>query len=132
MVTFANAFKRTDHPDRVKGVGDGARVFDHLRDIGAHGDAVTGIQPVLFLDNGESGLNVQAGEGVQRVAVGDEVCALLAGGGYAEYALAPAGSVLPVPDGFSMAQAASQLSSKPAFLALIRTCVVWITSPPAK
>jgi putative PIG3 family NAD(P)H quinone oxidoreductase len=47
------------------------------------------------------------GEGVDRWQVGDRVCALLAGGGYAEYVVAPAGSVLPVPSGFSFEQAAA-------------------------
>ncbi len=39
-------------------------------------------------------------------AVGDPVCALLAGGGYAEYAAAPIPQCLPVPDSLSMAEAA--------------------------
>lgn len=38
---------------------------------------------------------------------GDRVCALLAGGGYAEYCVAPAGQCLPVPDGISLQQAAA-------------------------
>jgi NADPH2:quinone reductase len=38
--------------------------------------------------------------------IGDPVCALVAGGGYAEYCLAPAPQCLPVPDGFSMIEAA--------------------------
>lgn len=38
---------------------------------------------------------------------GDKVCALLAGGGYAEYAVAPAGQCLPVPDNLDMAEAAA-------------------------
>lgn len=38
---------------------------------------------------------------------GDKVCALLAGGGYAEYAVAPAGQCLPVPDNLDMVQAAA-------------------------
>lgn len=38
--------------------------------------------------------------------LGDAVCALLPGGGYAEYAIAEAGHCLPVPTGFSMAEAA--------------------------
>lgn len=46
------------------------------------------------------------GEGVDDWRVGDKVCALLAGGGYAEYAVAPAGQVLPIPKGLSMAEAA--------------------------
>jgi NADPH2:quinone reductase len=39
--------------------------------------------------------------------VGDAVCALLAGGGYAEYCLAPVGQVLPIPRGLSFAEAAA-------------------------
>jgi len=46
------------------------------------------------------------GEGVAGLAVGDAVCALLAGGGYAEWATAPAPQVLPVPAGLSMVEAA--------------------------
>lgn len=38
--------------------------------------------------------------------VGDKVCALTAGGGYAEYCVAPAGHCLPIPDGWSMVEAA--------------------------
>lgn len=39
--------------------------------------------------------------------VGDRVCALLAGGGYAEYAVVPGGQCLPVPHGLNMVQAAA-------------------------
>src|ERR1700678_2388931 len=42
-----------------------------------------------------------------RWQVGDAVCALLAGGGYAEYCVAPQGQVLPIPDGVSVEDAAS-------------------------
>lgn len=47
------------------------------------------------------------GDGVDRWQIGDRVCALLAGGGYAEYTVAPEGSVLPIPSGFSFEQAAA-------------------------
>ncbi|WP_308911719.1 NAD(P)H-quinone oxidoreductase [Pseudokordiimonas caeni] len=47
------------------------------------------------------------GEGVTGFKEGDAVCALISGGGYAEYAVAPAGSVLPVPAGLAMAEAAA-------------------------
>lgn len=47
------------------------------------------------------------GEDVTRWKVGDEVCALLAGGGYAEYALAQEGSALPIPKGLSLIEAAA-------------------------
>ncbi|HRK64161.1 MAG TPA: NAD(P)H-quinone oxidoreductase, partial [Terricaulis sp.] len=47
------------------------------------------------------------GPGVSRWREGDEVCALLAGGGYATYAIAHEGSVLPVPKGVSLIEAAA-------------------------
>ena len=46
-----------------------------------------------------SGTIAQVGADVTGWAVGDRVCALLAGGGYAERVAVPAGQVLPVPDG---------------------------------
>jgi putative PIG3 family NAD(P)H quinone oxidoreductase len=45
------------------------------------------------------------GPGVTEAAVGDPVCALAPGGGYAEYCAVPAGHALPVPDGMSMTEA---------------------------
>ncbi len=42
-----------------------------------------------------------------EVKAGDKVCALLGGGGYSEYVTAPAGMVIPVPEGLSMIEAAS-------------------------
>jgi NADPH2:quinone reductase len=47
------------------------------------------------------------GEGVERWREGDRVTALLAGGGYAEYALADARHVLPIPSGLDFAHAAA-------------------------
>ncbi len=54
-----------------------------------------------------SGTIAALGDGVTGWQVGDKVCALLGGGGYAEYATAPAGQVLPVPEGLDMVQAAA-------------------------
>ena len=54
-----------------------------------------------------SGTIAALGPDVTGWQVGDKVCALLGGGGYAEYATAPAGQVLPVPDGLDMVQAAA-------------------------
>jgi putative PIG3 family NAD(P)H quinone oxidoreductase len=54
-----------------------------------------------------SGLIAAAGQGVTGWQAGDEVCALLSGGGYAERVAVPAGQVLPVPDGLTVAQAAA-------------------------
>ncbi|MEE2691819.1 MAG: NAD(P)H-quinone oxidoreductase [Pseudomonadota bacterium] len=50
---------------------------------------------------------VAVGPDVLADKVGDKVCALLPGGGYAEYATVHEGSCLPIPRGFSMAEAAS-------------------------
>jgi NADPH2:quinone reductase len=47
------------------------------------------------------------GQGVDEWRKGDRVCALTNGGGYAEFATAPAGQVLPVPAGLSLLQAAA-------------------------
>ncbi|MEU7177003.1 MULTISPECIES: NAD(P)H-quinone oxidoreductase [Streptomyces] len=54
-----------------------------------------------------SGRIAALGPGVHGWAVGDEVCALLAGGGYAEKVAVPAGQVLPLPDGVSVQDAAA-------------------------
>lgn len=53
-----------------------------------------------------SGVVVAIGPGVSGLALGDAVCALLPGGGYAEYVATPAAHCLPVPAGLSMKQAA--------------------------
>jgi putative PIG3 family NAD(P)H quinone oxidoreductase len=50
---------------------------------------------------------VALGEGVTNFALGDAVCALLAGGGYAEYAAVPALQCLRVPKGMGMVEAAA-------------------------
>jgi putative PIG3 family NAD(P)H quinone oxidoreductase len=54
-----------------------------------------------------SGLIAAAGQGVTDWQAGDQVCALLSGGGYAERVAVPADQVLPVPDGLTVAQAAA-------------------------
>lgn len=46
------------------------------------------------------------GAGVTDLSIGDKVCALLPGGGYAEHVCTPAAHCLPVPDGLSLKQAA--------------------------
>ncbi|MFH8787300.1 NAD(P)H-quinone oxidoreductase [Streptomyces roseoverticillatus] len=53
-----------------------------------------------------SGRIAALGPGVSGWAVGDEVCALLAGGGYAQKVCVPAGQLLPVPDGMDLVTAA--------------------------
>lgn len=49
---------------------------------------------------------VAMGEGAQGFEIGDEVCALLPGGGYAEYVATPAAHCLPVPDRMGLREAA--------------------------
>ncbi len=54
-----------------------------------------------------SGTVAALGDGVEGWAVGDEVCALLAGGGYAEQVVVPVGQLMPVPDGIDLVTAAA-------------------------
>lgn len=53
-----------------------------------------------------SGTVAALGEGVTTWAVGDRVCALLAGGGYAGLVAVPEGQVMPIPDGIDLVTAA--------------------------
>ncbi|WP_331346502.1 NAD(P)H-quinone oxidoreductase [Cellvibrio sp. UBA7661] len=61
--------------------------------------------PILGLE--VAGEVVACGTDVKKWQVGDRVCALVNGGGYAEYVSAPAGQCLPIPDQFSYVQAAA-------------------------
>lgn len=54
-----------------------------------------------------AGTVVDAGAGTGRFAAGDEVCALVAGGAYAEYCVVPEPQALPVPQGFDLLHAAA-------------------------
>jgi len=53
-----------------------------------------------------SGTVVSLGPAVEGLAIGDKVCALVNGGGYAEYCTAPQGSCLPIPKGLALSEAA--------------------------
>lgn len=53
-----------------------------------------------------AGVVVALGDGVSGVEIGDALCALVAGGGYAEYCIAPVGQALPIPGGLSLVEAA--------------------------
>src|SRR3954471_6191758 len=63
-----------------------------------------------------SGRVIAVGEGVAGWSVGDEACALLSGGGYAEQVAVPAGQLLPVPHGVGLVEAAALPEV---------TCTVW-------
>src|ERR1700744_1891001 len=54
-----------------------------------------------------AGVISKVGEDVTRWKVGDRVCALVIGGGYAEYCSVPAGQCLPIPDDLTLIEAAS-------------------------
>ena len=75
-----------------------------------------GASPLLGLEC--SGRIVEVGPGVDGWATGDEVCALLAGGGYAERVVVPAGQLLPRPDGVGLVEAAGLPEA---------VCTVWST-----
>ena len=64
-----------------------------------------GASPLIGLE--VSGEIVALGDGVTSWRVGDRVCALTNGGGYAQFAVAPEGQVLPIPAGLSLEQAAA-------------------------
>jgi NADPH2:quinone reductase len=63
-----------------------------------------GASPILGLE--VAGRIAAIGEQVTQCQVGDDVCALVPGGGYAEYCVAPARHALPIPSGLSLAEAA--------------------------
>ncbi len=77
---------------------------DVLQRAGAY-PPPAGASPHLGLE--VSGTVAAVGEGVTNWRVGDEVCALTPGGGYAEFCVADARHCLPVPAGLSMLQAAA-------------------------
>lgn len=64
-----------------------------------------GASPILGLEC--AGEVIAVGEGVSSLSQGDRVCALLAGGGYAEQVVVPAGQARRIPGGLSAAEAAS-------------------------
>ncbi|RYI99167.1 MAG: NAD(P)H-quinone oxidoreductase, partial [Actinomycetales bacterium] len=98
-------------PDPVAGEGEvlvrvaaaGVNRADLLQRQG-HYDPPAGTTTVIGLEC--SGTVEALGEGVDDLHVGDEVCALLAGGGYAELVVVPRGQVAPVPAGLSLVDAA--------------------------
>ena len=64
-----------------------------------------GASPILGLE--VAGEVVALGDGIRGFAIGDKVCALANGGGYAEYCAVPAGQVLPWPKGYDAIRAAA-------------------------
>jgi len=102
----------TDVPDPVPGSGDvvievaasGVNRADLMQREG-HYPPPPGAPPYLGLET--SGRIVAVGDQVTGWRPGDEVCALLSGGGYAEQVVVPAGQLLTIPAKVSMIQAAA-------------------------
>jgi putative PIG3 family NAD(P)H quinone oxidoreductase len=100
----------TDLPDPTPGRGEvvldmaatAVNRADTLQRQGSY-PPPPGASDVLGLEC--SGVVSAVGADVERWSVGDRVCALLAGGGYAEKVLVPAGQVMPVPDGVDLVAA---------------------------
>src|ERR687886_2113300 len=111
----------TDMPDPVAGLGDvvievsaaGVNRADLLQRQG-HYPPPAGAPDWPGVEC--SGRIAEVGDGVEEWSVGDEVCALLSGGGYAERVAVPAGQVLPVPVGLDVVSAAALPEV---------TCTVW-------
>src|SRR5436190_23906808 len=103
----------TEVPDPVPGPGEvvvavaatAVNRADLLQRQGLY-DPPPGSSPYPGLEC--SGRIAALGPGVHGWAVGDEVCALLVGGGYAEKVAVPAGPVLPVPPGLDVVSAAAR------------------------
>lgn len=82
----------------------GVNRLDWLQRQG-HYPVPPGASQILGLE--VAGEIIETGPDAAPWSNGDRVCALLSGGGYAEYAVAPASTCLPIPDGWDDAEAAS-------------------------
>ena len=108
----AESLVLVERPDPVAGTGQirirvraaGINRPDILQRLGRY-PAPPGASDILGLE--VSGEVDQVGAGVERWSVGDRVCALLGGGGYAELAVVDARHALPVPDDMDFIQAAA-------------------------
>lgn len=105
-----DALRWTEVPDPVAGPGE--VVLDVVASAVNRADLMQrqgsyppppGASPIIGLEC--SGRVAALGEGVTGLSVGDEVCALLAGGGYAEKVAVPAAQVMPLPPGVDLVTA---------------------------
>lgn len=108
----AESLTLSERPDPVAGPGQirirvraaGINRPDILQRLGRY-PAPPGTSDILGLE--VAGEVDQVGDGVARWSVGDRVCALLGGGGYAEFAVVDARHALPVPNDLDFIQAAA-------------------------
>ena len=108
----AESLTLSERPDVTAGPGEvrirvraaGINRPDILQRLGRY-PAPPGASDILGLE--VAGEVDQVGTGVTRWSVGDRVCALLGGGGYAEFAVVDARHALPVPAGMDFVQAAA-------------------------
>ena len=106
-----DVLKLTDRPMPVAGYGEvviklayaGVNRPDALQRAGLYNPPPTASDLPGLEGAGEV---VSLGDGVTNVSIGNQVCALLPGGGYAEFVTTPAAHCLPVPKGLSLKQAA--------------------------
>lgn len=106
-----DVLKLTDRPMPVAGYGEvviklayaGVNRPDALQRAGLYNPPPTASDLPGLEGAGEV---VSLGDGVTNVSIGDQVCALLPGGGYAEFVTTPAAHCLPVPTGLTLKQAA--------------------------
>ena len=87
---------------RIRVLTAGVNRADLMQRAG-HYPPPPGASPILGLEC--SGIIDAVGPGVEQWSVGDEVCALLSGGGYAQYVVCSERHVLPVPQGLTIEQA---------------------------
>jgi len=88
----------------VEVAGTGVNRADIMQRLG-HYPPPKGASDLLGLE--VSGTVVAVGNGVSHWRIGDRVCGLVTGGGYAEYCVIPAPQCLPVPSGITLADAAA-------------------------
>ena len=118
-LTIGHAETPTPGPGEVlvRTVASGVNRADVLQRQG-HYPPPPGVTDIIGLE--ASGVVADVGPGVERWKHGDEVVALLSGGGYAEYFVAPEGQLIPPPPGVDLVSAAGVLEVAATVLSNLR------------